>query len=382
MKIFRSREWAAVAVAVAGIAMTGCGDGKKSEKQPPVYPVMTVEAADRMLHTHYAASLTGCQTVEVRPQIEGMLTRICIREGDEVHRGQTLFEIDPAQFRAAYEIAEANVHSAEASVSTAQLVYESNKELYDEKVISEFELNTAKNELDEAHARLKLAKAELDKAATNLSYTQVKSPVNGVASMIPYRVGALVGTNIARPLVTVSDDHEVYAYFSMAENQMLDLTARFGSLKNAIDSMPQVDLLMSNGALYPEKGHIDAVSGTINSSTGTVGFRAVFPNGSHLLRDGGSGTVSLPVVRRGSIVIPQGATYELQDKVFVYKVIDGKAVSHEVQVLDLNNGKEYVVTSGLEVGDVIVSEGAGLVKEGAEVGGGNADGAKKEEGKR
>lgn len=367
---------AAAAMSVC-VMLCGCNDKKSGVKSATVYPVRTVETADRTLYSNYAATLTGCQTVEVRPQIDGMLTRICIKEGDAVHRGQTLFEIDPAQFQAAYDIAQANVNSAEAAVSTATLVYESNKELYQEKVISDFELNTAKNELAEANAKLKLAKAELAKAATDLGYTMVKSPVNGVASMIPYRVGALVGKSIVQPLVTVSDDHEIYAYFSMAENQMLDLASRYGSLKDAIAEMPAVELRMSNGELYGEKGHIDAVSGTINSTTGAVSFRAVFPNPGHLLRDGGTGTVLLPMVRHNSIVIPQGATYELQDKVFVYKVVDGKAVSHQVEVLSLNDGKEYVVVSGLEAGDMIVSEGAGLVKEGAEVSGGKA----KEEGK-
>ena len=231
-------------------------------------------------------------------------------------------------------------------------------------MISDFELNTAKNELAEANARLKLAKAELEKAATNLSYTQVKSPVSGVASMIPYRVGALVSPSVAQPLVTVSDDGEIYAYFSMSESQMLDMVQQYGSMKKAIEDMPEVEFRMSNGRMYPSKGHIDAVSGTINSSTGALSFRAVFPNPDRILRDGGTGTVIIPTAVKDCIVIPQGATYELQDKVFVYKVIDGKASSSEIKVLSQSNGKEYVVTEGLQPGDVIVSEGAGLIKEG------------------
>ena len=328
------------------------------------YPTQVIDLADRTLKSDFAASVTGCQTVEVRPQIDGMLTRICIREGDPVRKGQVLVEMDPAQFQAAYDIAAANVQSAEASVSTARLVLDSNAELYEEKVISDFELNTAKNELAEANARLKLAKAELEKAATNLSYTQVKSPVSGVASMIPYRVGALVSPSVAQPLVTVSDDGEIYAYFSMSESQMLDMVQQYGSMKKAIEDMPEVEFRMSNGRMYPSKGHIDAVSGTINSSTGALSFRAVFPNPDRILRDGGTGTVIIPTAVKDCIVIPQGATYELQDKVFVYKVIDGKASSSEIKVLSQSNGKEYVVTEGLQPGDVIVSEGAGLIKEG------------------
>ena len=171
--------------------------------------------------------------------------------------------------------------------------------------------------------------------------------------MIPYRVGALVGSNIEKPLVTVSDDSEVYAYFSMAENTMLDMIQQYGSLREAMRDMPDVELVMSNGQTYKHKGHIDAISGTISASTGAVSLRASFPNRQRLLRD--------------AIVIPQAATYELQERIFVYKVIDGKAVSSQIKVMAQNNGIEYIVTDGLEVGDVIVAEGAGLVREGATI---------------
>lgn len=356
-----------ISVTTIALLLASCSGKEKTSKGDAHYPTQVVKQSDQTLKSDFSASITGKQTVEVRPQIDGMITRICIKEGDAVHRGQVLFEIDPAQFQAAYDIAQANVNSAEASVSTAELVLDSNKELYKEKVISDFELNTAKNELAEAHARLKLAKAELEKAATNLSYTKVKSPVNGVASMIPYRVGALVSPSIARPLVTVSDDAEVYAYFSMSENGMLNLAQQYGSLEEAIENMPEVELRMSNGQLYPVKGRIDAVSGTINNTTGAVSFRAVFRNDDRMLRDGGSGTIVISTAHSDCIVIPQASTYELQDKIFVYKVVDNKATSTEIKILPDNDGKQYVVTEGLSEGDVIISEGAGLIKEGTVV---------------
>jgi membrane fusion protein (multidrug efflux system) len=223
---------------------------------------------------------------------------------------------------------------------------------------------TAQNNLTEAEARLALCKAEEVNASNNLSYTEVRSPVNGVASMIPYRVGALVSSSIAQPLVTVSDDSRVYAYFSMAENQMLDMIKQYGSLDNAMRQMPEVELVMSNGDVYEHTGKINAISGTISESTGAVSIRAVFNNRNHLLRNGGSGTIIIPTTLTGCKAIPQTATYELQDRIFVYKVVDGKASSTEIQVAPQNNGKEYIVVSGLEVGDVIVAEGAGLIKEG------------------
>ncbi|MGK4216178.1 efflux RND transporter periplasmic adaptor subunit, partial [Barnesiella intestinihominis] len=196
------------------------------------------------------------------------------------------------------------------------------------------------------------------------SYTEVKSPVDGVASMIPYRVGALVSSTISEPLVSVSDDQEVYAYFSMSENQILDLLQQYGSLQKAMSQMPDVELTLSNGKAYVQQGKIDAISGTVDESTGAISLRASFSNPDGLLRNGGSGTVLIPTVRKNCIVIPQTATYELQNRVFVYKVVEGKAKSAPVEIFKLNNGTEYIVESGLNSGDVIIAEGAGLVREG------------------
>ena len=349
--------------------LASCKEAPKKQQtsRERIYKTMTVEAADRTLTTGYAATISGCQTVEIRPQVSGMITDILINEGDFVSKGQVLFVIDQTPYKAAYEIAQANVKSAEAGLSTAQLILDSNKELFKQGVVSEFDLMTSRNDLVDAEARLALARAEEINATNNLSYTEVRSPLDGVASMIPYRVGALVSSSITTPLVTVSDDSEVYAYFSMAENTMLDLIQAYGSLKEAIREMPEVELLMSNGKKYPKKGRIDAVSGTISATTGAVSLRATFPNKSRLLRDGGSGKVVIPTIMNNSIVIPQSATYELQEKIFVYKVIDGKAVSAAITVLPQNNGVEYIVESGLSVGDVIIAEGAGLVREGATI---------------
>jgi membrane fusion protein (multidrug efflux system) len=296
-----------------------------------------------------------------------MITDILIEEGESVRKGQVLFIIDQTPYKAAYEIAVANVKSAEASLSTAKLIYESNQDLYEQDVVSEFDLMTAQNALIDAEARLALCKAEEVNASNNLSYTEVRSPVNGVASMIPYRVGALVSSSITQPLVTVSDDSRVYAYFSMAENQMLDMVQQYGSLDNAIRQMPEVELIMSNGQIYEYKGKINAISGTISENTGAVSLRAVFSNRNHLLRNGGSGTIIIPSELKDCIVIPQAATYELQDRIFVYKVVDGKASSTEIRIAPQNNGMEYIVTEGLDVGDIIVAKGAGLLKEGTPI---------------
>ena len=354
----------------AGLSLlaTSCKEATKSTpKGETYYETLEVSLSDRTLSTGYSAAISGVQTVEIRPQVSGMITEIMIEEGESVRKGQVLFVIDQTPYKAAYEIAAANVKSAEAALSTAQLIYNSNKNLYEQDVVSEFDLMTAQNDLTDAQARLALCKAEEVNASNNLSYTEVRSPVNGVASMIPYRVGALVSSSISQPLVTVSDDSKVYAYFSMAENQMLDMVQQYGSLANAIKQMPEVELTMSNGQKYQHTGKINAISGTISESTGAVSLRAVFDNRNHLLRNGGSGTIIIPMTLTDCIVIPQAATYELQDRIFVYKVVEGKASATEIHVAPQNNGTEYIVTGGLSVGDVIVAEGAGLIKEGTSI---------------
>lgn len=344
-----------------------CNEQGTVQTESKTYPLLKVEHSDRLINSSFPATLRGRQTVEIRPQVSGMITEIRINEGDPVRKDSILFVIDQTQYKAEYEIAVANVQSAEAALSTARLVLESTRDLFANEVVSEFDLMTAQNDLVEAEAKLALAKAEETRAYNNLSYTEVRSPVNGVASMTPYRVGALVSSTIAEPLVKVSDDSQIYAYFSMAENQMLDMILETGSLQNAFSNIPEVQLEMSNGRLYDQSGKITALSGTIDQTTGAISIRASFPNSRHILRDGGSGSVIIPHQMNDCIVIPQSATFEIQDRVFVYKVVDGKASSTQIKVASVNNGSEYVVESGLEVGDVIIAEGAGLIQEGTEI---------------
>ena len=342
-------------------------DNKQKDMPSEKYKTLTVTKSNQTLQSEYPAILRGRQAVEVRPQVSGTITKICIKEGDIVHKGQVLFIIDQVPYKAALETALANVKSAEAKLRTARLTANSKEELYKEKVISDFDRQTAINQQLEAEAALAQAKAEETNARNSLSYTEVRSPVDGVASMIPYRVGALVSSSITEPLVTVSDDSDIYAYFSMAENQMLDLISQFGSLEEACNNMPAVSLTLSNGKEYAEQGRIDAISGTVDPGTGGVTLRAVFPNQGHLLRNGGSGVISVPTEYSNCIIIPQSATYELQNKIFTWKVVDGKTQSTPISVYKYNDGKTYIVLSGLKPGDVIIAEGAGLIQEGTSV---------------
>lgn len=353
-------------IVLAGLSIVSC-KSRTVEEETSDYKTLTVKLENRTLMQKYSARLDGQQVVEVRPQVSGLITRICIDEGQKVRKGQVLFVIDQVPYQAALAEATANVKSAEANLATAKLNLESTEVLREKNVVQDYDLNTARNELAVAEASLAQAQAQEMSARNNLSYTEVKSPVDGVASMIAYRVGALVSSSISEPLVTLSDDSNVYAYFSLNESQITSLTEQYGSLDEFMKRMDNVELQMAGGKMYGEKGHISAVSGIVTTGTGTVVLRADFPNDRGLLRSGGSATVMVPTTLAQAVVIPQSATYELQNKTFVYKVVNGKAQSAPVTLYRLNNGTEYVVEEGLQPGDVIIAEGAGLVKEGVNV---------------
>lgn len=331
------------------------------------YEVMRITTSDKELQTTYSASIRGRQDIDIYPQVSGFLTKLCVEEGQAVRKGQVLFIIDQVPYRAALQTAEANVEAARASVATAQLTYDSKKELFAQNVISEFDLQTSYNNLLTAKAQLAQTEAQRVSAANNLSYTEVKSPADGVVGTLPYRVGALVSASLPKPLTTVSDNSDMYVYFSMTENQLLDMTRRYGSRSKALEEMPAIELILNDKSTYPSQGKIETISGVIDTSTGTVSLRAVFPNKEGLLQSGGAGNVVVPVQKRNCIVVPQAATYEVQDKVFVFKVVDGKAQSAPVEVTRVNGGKEYIVDKGLNVGDVIVAEGVGLLREGTPI---------------
>ena len=358
---------ALLAVCLAAVLVASCGEGKPKRQDAAEYQTMVVGRKDMTLERQYSARITGRQIVEVRPQVSGCITRILTGEGEAVRKGQTLFVIDQVPYRAALEVAVANRKSAEARLATARMNFENETKLQEGHVVGDVSVQTMRNALLEAEAALAQAKAQEVNARNNLSYTEVKSPVSGVASMIPWHVGSLVSSNISEPLVTVADDSEVYVYFSISENQSLDLISQYGSIKEFINKAPQVTLRMNNGQEYEQKGRISAVSGTVDSQTGAVTLRATFPNASGLLHHGGSATVIVPTHRTQCIVVPQEATYELQNRMFVYRVVDGKTKATAVTLFPQNNGREYIVEQGISDGDTIIAEGAGLVKEGIEV---------------
>lgn len=348
-----------VGTGVLLLMLFSCKKGKDGNTVPKYYPTEVLAPVNRIVQVQYSAILKGRQSVEMRPQCSGLIMRICIKEGAGVRKGQTLFVINRTPYLAAVKAASADVAQAEARLATVRLTLEGKEKLFREAIISDFELKTAYNDMKEAEAVLRQAKARYDNALTELSYTEVKSPVDGVAGMIPYRVGALVDRNIAEPLVCVSDTEEMFAYFSVSESDELARNARLGTQVVAFRS--------ANRASPVVNGVIDAVSGTVDARTGTINVRARIPNRDKILYDGSTGTVLVSSEKTDCIVIPQTAAYEIQNRTFVYKVVNGRAVSASVEVEDIGNGREYIVLSGLKAGDKIVTEGAGLLREGMEI---------------
>lgn len=283
-----------------------------------------------------------------------------------VHKGQPLFLIDAVPYQKAVQAAEAAVEVAKANVATTQLTVDSKTELHAQNIISDYDLQTAKNSLASAKAALAQAEAQLASARNDLSYTTITSPSDGVVGTIPFRVGSLVGTTTQEPLTVVSDINKMFVYFSMNEKQLLALTRqKDGSVNSMIGAMPEVQLQLADGTMYPAKGKIETLSGVIDLSTGAVQMRATFPNAQRLLRSGGTGTVLIPSVLDSALLIPQSATYEVQDKKFVYVLGDSSKVKNtEITVFPLDNGKQYVVTSGLKPGEQVVVEGVATLRDG------------------
>ena len=363
--------WLTASLMMMSIALPSCGgstqQGQEQQAQAMPYKTMSVSAGDRELEQSYSATIRGRQDIDIYPQVSGRLTQVLVNEGDVVRKGQTLFIIDQVPYQAALAQAKANIQAAKAALSTAKITLDAKQRLFNEKVISQIELEMARNNYQSAEASLAQAKAAELSAHNNLSYTAVTSPADGVVGTLPYRQGTLVSSAMPSPLTTVSDNNQMYVYFSLGEKTLLDLTRKYGSLDAAVKSMGAVQLRLSDGSLYESTGTVESISGVIDRTTGASSLRAKFANPNHLLHSGATGSIILKHSYSNIIVIPQAATYQLQDKVFAYKVVDGKATSTLITVEPINNGTEYLVTDGLKAGDVIIAEGAGLVREGAAV---------------
>ena len=363
------RTWIAgvTVTAILAVSLTACKQERKEQETGQTLPVMVVSSQHIEFEETYSASIRGLQDVDIIPQVSGRIIRLCVKEGEQVKTGQVLAVIDQAPYQAALRIAIANVSAAQAKVETARIELNGKQSLFDEKVISDYELSVARNQLAVAQAELEQAKAQEANARNDLSYTEIKSPSNGVIGTLPYRIGALVGPTIEQPFTVVSDNSEMYAYFSVSENKLRQLRAQYGSIDKMISRMPEVGLQLNDGTLYGQKGHIETVSGIVNPTTGAVQIKALFPNPDRELLSGTIGNVILQGVNTDAILVPMSATVELQDKIIAYRLKNGKAEAAYLTVDRLNDGNHFVVEQGLSVGDTLITEGVGQLKEGMNV---------------
>ncbi|OXB04374.1 efflux RND transporter periplasmic adaptor subunit [Flavobacterium pectinovorum] len=363
-----------LSIFAASVIIVSCG--KKDDKaaqaaaagQVKEYKTLVIQPESATLNTDYPASIQGQQNIEIRPRVEGYIDKIYVDEGAVVRAGQPLFKISAPEYEQEVRTATASIKSAQAAVSSAKLAVNKVKPLVEKEIISKYELETAQYNYDSALATLAQANASLVNARTNLGYTTVTSPVNGVVGSIPFRLGSLVSSNNTEPLTTVSSIGNVYAYFAMNEKVLLSFSEGSGTLAQKIKQLPQVSLLLSDGSIYGEKGKIETVNGLINTETGSVNIRARFPNPRGIIRSGSSATVRIPTQVKEGLIIPQSATFELQDKIFAVTVgKDGKTKNANITILENKAGNYYVVTSGLKAGDQIVLEGVASLKEGTEI---------------
>ena len=372
MSVKRNRSFSSSRVAFAALGLsvlTACGGGQGGMKMGDnQFAVEAVKATSSNQSEQYPATIKGLQDIEVRPQVSGLIVKLCVDEGATVRKGQALFQIDPTQYKAAYDQAAASVKSAKANLETITATERNKKMLHDQKIVSDFEYQTAVNNLLTAKANLAQAEAAYTAAKQNLDFCTVKSPSDGVIGTFPYRIGALVSPSISEPLTTVSEIGDMYVYFSMTEKQLLDLTRAGGTLKEQLEKMPAVKLQLADGTMYDAEGKIDAVSGVIDQTTGSVSMRAIFPNKQNILRSGGMANVVFPYTMSEIILIPQTATQEIQDKKFVYVLQPDSTLKHtEIQISNLNDGKNYIVTGGLKEGDQIVVEGVQTLQDGQKI---------------
>lgn len=359
------------------VSIIGCqNNNEKAAPQttapPPMleYSVLGLSPRSITLFSDYPATIQGQQNIEIRPKIDGYIDAIYVDEGATVSKGQTLFRISAPQYEQEVRTAQASIKIAEADVQAAQMEVNKVSPLVEKNIISKYELESRQYILQTKQATLAQAQARLVNAKTNLGYTTITSPVNGVIGAIPFKMGSLVSSNMAQALTTVSDIKNIYAYFSINEKQALQFMRNTpgATPKERLSSMPPVTLLLADGVEFPKKGKLEQGSGLINTQIGSFSVRANFPNTNNMIRSGSTGTVRIPQTMDSVLIVPQKATYELQGKYFVYVLDSANTVRNtEISIMENNDGSNYVVQSGLHKGENIIIEGVATLKNGTAI---------------
>ena len=353
--------------AAAAVLFASCGGGGgRPTFGDNEYPVVAVGTSSTQMQSSYPAVIKGVQDVQISPKVQGFITQINVKEGQTVSAGQVLFVIDNATYQAQVRQSQASVNTAQAACNTAKLSYENAQKLFENKVIGDFELQSAANSYESAKASLSLAEAGLASAKEMLSFCYVKSPAAGVVGTLPFKKGALVNT--ASVLTTVSNNSQMEVYFSLTEKDALLMAQTEGGQNAAMGAMPSVQLQLADGTIYAHEGKVTKMSGVIDPATGSVQVIALFPNPERVLKSGGSGSIIIPKSNTDAIVIPQSCVSEVQNKKFIYILgSDNKVKYTEIKVDPQNDGNNFIVTEGLKVGDKYVTNGITKLNDGMEI---------------
>ena len=362
---------------------SGCGE-EATQEAKDCYRILRVQRQDFTLNREFLVKMESRNSVAILPLVSGRLTKVCVEEGARVKKGQPLFVIDQAPYITAVHAAQAQLSTARAALSTAELNLEGKEQLFARQLVGEFDLQRARHAKEEAAAQVEAAQAKLASARTDLGYTTITSPVDGVIDMISVRVGDFLSPAEMKLITYANNNDKLYVYTSLSEEMLSELLQDFecSSYDELFSKLPEVTLYSNSDRALPQKGRIDAISGDVDPTIGAVYLRASFSNPAEMLRSGSNGYIVLPYELHDVIVIPQEAVVDIHNKYLTYKVVNGKAVETEVTVMHYSDGKHYVVTSGLASGDSIVAEGAGLLSDGANVAEKKEKKEKKEKGEK
>ncbi|MEO8238974.1 MAG: efflux RND transporter periplasmic adaptor subunit [Flavobacterium sp.] len=353
---------------ILALVLSSCADKAQAPAAAPapVLPVLAITSENTTTDAEYPASIQGTVDVEIRPQVGGNLDRVLVDEGAYVSKGQSLFKINERPYREQLNNALASLHAAEAALINAQLEVDKLTPLVQNKVVSDYQLKTAKASQKIAAANIEQAKAMVASARINLGYTTVTAPVSGYIGRLPKKQGSLVSATDVEALTTLSDVHEVYAYFSLGETDFINFKSQYAgsSIGDKIKKLPPVSLILADNNAYPQTGKIDMVDGQFDKTTGAITLRATFPNANGTLRSGNTGRIRLGLQHDDAILVPQSATIEMQDKVFVFTVNKENKVNKMPITIAGKSGSNYLIKDGVKSGDQIVLSGIDKLQEG------------------
>ncbi len=358
-------------IGIIAIFQCGCGSSSAENNNmaappPPQVPVIEVTTAPATTYQEFSASLEGKVNIEIRPQVDGYLQKIYVDEGAYVKAGQPLFKIDARSYEQELNNARSSMQAAQANMQRAGVEVDRLSPLVENNVISDVQLKTAKASYDAAKAAVEQSRAMMNNAQINVGYTLVKAPASGYIGRLPFKQGSLVTKGETEPLTLLSDVSEIYAYFSMSEPDFILFRNKFGgnTMEEKIKQVPPVELILADDSIYHQKGKIGVVEGQFNASMGAISFRASFPNTNGILRSGNTGKIRIPTLYKSTLVVPQEATYDIQDKVFVFAVGDSNKVTGKPIVVSGKTDNYYFVDKGIAPGDKIVFAGTANLRDG------------------